>query len=157
MNRLLCAVLLATLSTPVILHAQAKPPSQYQIQDDLDKLKPVVPGMPGPDGKPVKPLTDDERAAKIDALVAEIKLFPAGSKKVNFALELAQLSTAGDPHKETIQAVTAGPPEHVAARLREYVDAGVRHFACRIATTSLATQREQLELLIKLKPMLSGR
>jgi hypothetical protein len=41
--------------------------------------------------------------------------------------------------------------------LREYVDAGVRHFACRIATTSLATQREQLELLIKLKPMLSGR
>ena len=106
MNRLLCAVLLATLSTPVILHAQAKPPSQYQIQDDLDKLKPVVPGMPGPDGKPVKPLTDDERAAKIDALVAEIKLFPAGSKKVNFALELAQLSTAGDPHKETIQAVT---------------------------------------------------
>jgi peroxiredoxin len=62
--------------------------------------------MPGPDGKPIKPLTDDERAAKISALAAEIKLFPAGSKKVNFALELAQFATAGDPHKETIQAVT---------------------------------------------------
>jgi hypothetical protein len=56
-----------------------------------------------------------------------------------------------------IQAVTAGPPEHLAARLREYVTAGVRHLAVRIATTSLASQREQLELLIKLKPMLSGR
>jgi alkanesulfonate monooxygenase SsuD/methylene tetrahydromethanopterin reductase-like flavin-dependent oxidoreductase (luciferase family) len=69
--------------------------------------------------------------------------------QASYGMPLAQL--------ETIQAVTAGPPEHVAARLREYVDAGVRHFACRIATTSLATQREQLELLIKLKPMLSGR
>jgi hypothetical protein len=38
-------------------------------------------------------------------------------------------------------------------RLRGYVDARVRHFACRIATTSLAAEREQLELLIKLKPM----
>jgi alkanesulfonate monooxygenase SsuD/methylene tetrahydromethanopterin reductase-like flavin-dependent oxidoreductase (luciferase family) len=69
--------------------------------------------------------------------------------QASYGMPLAQL--------ETIQAVTAGPPEHVAARLREYVDAGVRHFACRIATTSLATQREQLELLIRLKPMLSGR
>jgi alkanesulfonate monooxygenase SsuD/methylene tetrahydromethanopterin reductase-like flavin-dependent oxidoreductase (luciferase family) len=69
--------------------------------------------------------------------------------QASYGMPLAQL--------ETIQAVTAGPPDHVAARLREYVDAGVRHFACRIATTSLATQREQLELLIKLKPMLSGQ
>ncbi len=38
-------------------------------------------------------------------------------------------------------------------RLRVYVDAGVRHFACRIATTSLAAEREELALLIKLKPM----
>jgi hypothetical protein len=44
----------------------------------------------------------------------------------------------------------------VAARLREYVAAGARHLACRIATTSIATQREQLDELIKLKPMLSG-
>jgi hypothetical protein len=43
----------------------------------------------------------------------------------------------------------------VAARLRDYMAAGARHFACRIATTSLATQREQLEQLIKLKPLLS--
>ena len=106
MKHLLYAVLLFTLSTPAIVRSQAKPPSQYQIQDDLDRLKPVTPGMPSPDGKPIKPLTDAERTDKINALAAEIKLFPAGSKKVNFALELAQLSTAGDPHKETIQAVT---------------------------------------------------
>ena len=120
MNRLLCAVLLFSLSIPAIVHAQGKPPSQYQIQDDLDKLKPVLAGMPGPDGKPMKPLTDDERAAKISALAAEIKAFPAGSKKVNFALELAQLSTAGDPHKETIQAVT----DTLSAALTETPTAG---------------------------------
>ena len=55
------------------------------------------------------------------------------------------------------QALAVGPPEQVAARLREYAAAGARHFACRIATTSLATQREQLEELIKLKPILSGQ
>ena len=103
MNRLLCTVLLVTLSTPVILHAQAKPPSQYQIQDDLDALKG---GPPMPGSTPAKPITDAERPDKIAALAAEINLFPAGSKKVNFALELAQLSTQGDPHKENIQAVT---------------------------------------------------
>jgi hypothetical protein len=42
------------------------------------------------------------------------------------------------------------------ARLRDYAAAGARHFAWRIATTSLATQREQLEQLTKLRPMLSG-
>ena len=69
--------------------------------------------------------------------------------QASYGMPLAQL--------ETIQALAAGPPEHVAARLGEYVTAGVRHFAVRIATTSLASQREQLELLIKLKPMLSDR
>ena len=103
MNRLLCAVLLVSLSTPAILHSQAKPPSQYQIQDDLATLRG---GPPAPGSTPAKPLTDAERPAKIAAIAAEINLFPAGSKKVNFALELAQLSTQGDPHKENIQAVT---------------------------------------------------
>jgi alkanesulfonate monooxygenase SsuD/methylene tetrahydromethanopterin reductase-like flavin-dependent oxidoreductase (luciferase family) len=70
-------------------------------------------------------------------------------RQASYGMPLAQL--------ETVQALTAGPPEHVAARLREYMNAGVHHFAFRIATTSLATQREQLELLIKLKPMLSGQ
>ena len=68
--------------------------------------------------------------------------------QASYGMPLAQL--------ETIQALAAGPPEHVAARLREYVAAGARHLACRIATTSIATQREQLDELIKLKPMLSG-
>jgi peroxiredoxin len=103
MNRLLYVVLLVTLSTPVILHSQAKPPSQYQIQDDLNALK-GGPAMPG--STPAKPITDAERPDKIVALAAEINLFPAGPKKVNFALELAQLSTQGDPHRENIQTVT---------------------------------------------------
>ena len=51
---------------------------------------------------------------------------------------------------------TDGSHARDRARLRGFVAAGARHFACRIATTSLATQREQLEQLIKLKPMLSG-
>jgi alkanesulfonate monooxygenase SsuD/methylene tetrahydromethanopterin reductase-like flavin-dependent oxidoreductase (luciferase family) len=56
---------------------------------------------------------------------------------------------------ETIQAVVAGPAEHVAERLRGYVAAGARHLVCRIATASLTAQREQLEQIIKLKPLLS--
>jgi hypothetical protein len=80
---------------------------------------------------------------------------PAGRE----ALEVFSQASYGMPlaQLETIQALAAGPPEHVAARLGEYVTAGVRHVAVRIATTSLASQREQLELLIKLKPMLSDR
>jgi alkanesulfonate monooxygenase SsuD/methylene tetrahydromethanopterin reductase-like flavin-dependent oxidoreductase (luciferase family) len=67
--------------------------------------------------------------------------------QANYGLPLDQL--------ETIQAVVAGPAEHVAERLRGYVAAGARHLACRIATTSLAAQRGQLEQIIKLKPLLT--
>jgi alkanesulfonate monooxygenase SsuD/methylene tetrahydromethanopterin reductase-like flavin-dependent oxidoreductase (luciferase family) len=69
--------------------------------------------------------------------------------QANYGLPLDQL--------ETIQAVVAGPADHIAERLRGYVAAGARHLACRIATTSLAAQREQLEQIIKLKPLLSVR
>jgi hypothetical protein len=74
------------------------------------------------------------------------------------ALEVFSQASYGMPlaQLETFQALAAGPPEHVAARLREYVAAGARHFACRIATTSLVTQRRQLEQLIELKPLLTG-
>jgi len=83
-------------------------------------------------------ITDSVRAGR-EALEA--------FSQASYGLPLAQL--------ETIQALAAGPPEHVAARLRDYAAAGARHFACRIATTSLATQRVQLEQLIKLKPLMS--
>jgi len=52
---------------------------------------------------------------------------------------------------EQIQALAAGPPEMVAEKLRGYVAAGARHLVVRIATTSLESQREQLEQIIKLK------
>jgi alkanesulfonate monooxygenase SsuD/methylene tetrahydromethanopterin reductase-like flavin-dependent oxidoreductase (luciferase family) len=52
---------------------------------------------------------------------------------------------------EQIQALAAGPADVVADKLRGYVAAGARHLAVRIATTSLASQREQLEHIIKLK------
>ena len=68
--------------------------------------------------------------------------------QASYGMPLAQL--------ETIQALAAGPPEYVAERLRGYVAAGARHVACRIATTSLAAQREQLDQVIKLKPLLTG-
>jgi alkanesulfonate monooxygenase SsuD/methylene tetrahydromethanopterin reductase-like flavin-dependent oxidoreductase (luciferase family) len=52
---------------------------------------------------------------------------------------------------EQIQALAAGPPDVVAEKLRGYVAAGARHLAVRIATTTLESQREQLEHIIKLK------
>jgi alkanesulfonate monooxygenase SsuD/methylene tetrahydromethanopterin reductase-like flavin-dependent oxidoreductase (luciferase family) len=56
---------------------------------------------------------------------------------------------------EQIQALAAGPPEMVAEKLHGYVAAGARHLVVRIATTSLESQREQLEHIIKLKGYLS--
>ncbi len=55
---------------------------------------------------------------------------------------------------EQIQALAAGPPDVVAEKLRGYVAAGARHLAVRIATTTLESQREQLEHIIKLKEYL---
>jgi alkanesulfonate monooxygenase SsuD/methylene tetrahydromethanopterin reductase-like flavin-dependent oxidoreductase (luciferase family) len=52
---------------------------------------------------------------------------------------------------EQVQALAAGPPDVVAEKLRGYVAAGARHLAVRIATTSLESQREQLDQIIKLK------
>ncbi len=74
------------------------------------------------------------------------------------ALEHFSEASYGIPFSElgNIQALVAGPPEHVAERLREYVAAGTRHIVCRIATTSLDSQREQLGQLIKLRPLLSA-
>ena len=68
--------------------------------------------------------------------------------QASYGMPLAQL--------ETIQALAAGPPEYVAERLRGYVTAGARHLACRIAATSLADQPEQLDQVIKLRPLLAG-
>jgi len=84
-------------------------------------------------------ITDSVRAGR-EALEA--------FSQASYGLPLAQL--------ETIQALAAGPPEYVAERLRGYVAAGARHLACRIATTSLAAQREQLDQVIKLRPLLAG-
>ena len=55
---------------------------------------------------------------------------------------------------ETIQAVIAGPPEHVAAALGRYIAAGARHLALRIAAPSLRAQREQLERIAGIFPVL---
>jgi alkanesulfonate monooxygenase SsuD/methylene tetrahydromethanopterin reductase-like flavin-dependent oxidoreductase (luciferase family) len=63
--------------------------------------------------------------------------------KASYGMPLDQL--------EQIQALAAGPPDIVAEKLRGYVAAGARHLVVRIATTSLKSQREQLEQIIKLK------
>jgi alkanesulfonate monooxygenase SsuD/methylene tetrahydromethanopterin reductase-like flavin-dependent oxidoreductase (luciferase family) len=55
---------------------------------------------------------------------------------------------------EQIQALAAGPADVVAEKLRGYVAAGARHLAVRIATTTLESQLEQLERIIKLKAYL---
>jgi hypothetical protein len=56
---------------------------------------------------------------------------------------------------EQLQALAAGPPDVVAEKLHGYLAAGARHLAVRIATTDLASQREQLEQIIKLQPYLA--
>jgi len=55
---------------------------------------------------------------------------------------------------ENIQALAAGPPEYVAEKLAGYISAGARHLVVRIATTNLDSQREQLERIVTLKPLL---
>jgi alkanesulfonate monooxygenase SsuD/methylene tetrahydromethanopterin reductase-like flavin-dependent oxidoreductase (luciferase family) len=63
--------------------------------------------------------------------------------KASYGLPVEQL--------EQIQALAAGPADVVAEKLRGYVAAGARHLAVRIATTTMESQREQLEQIIKLK------
>jgi len=66
--------------------------------------------------------------------------------RANYRMELEQL--------ETIQAVVAGPADHVAAELRRYVAAGARHLVLRIAAPSIRAQREQLEQIAGILPVL---
>ncbi len=68
--------------------------------------------------------------------------------RANYRMALKQL--------ETIQAVIAGPPEHVAAELGRYLAAGARHLVCRIAAPDLRSQREQLERIAGIFPLLRG-
>jgi alkanesulfonate monooxygenase SsuD/methylene tetrahydromethanopterin reductase-like flavin-dependent oxidoreductase (luciferase family) len=68
--------------------------------------------------------------------------------RASYGLPLDQL--------EQIQALAAGPADYVAARLSRYLAAGARHLAVRIATTSLATQRDQLEQIIVLASLMKG-
>jgi alkanesulfonate monooxygenase SsuD/methylene tetrahydromethanopterin reductase-like flavin-dependent oxidoreductase (luciferase family) len=63
--------------------------------------------------------------------------------EASYGLPLEQL--------EQIQALAAGPADVVAEKLRGYVAAGARHLAVRIATTTMESQRDQLEQIIKLK------
>ena len=100
-------------------------------------------------GRPVADITPARfvSAAVTDSAASGRRLLEEFSQ-ASYGMPLAQL--------ETIQALAAGPPEYVAERLRGYVAAGARHLACRIATTSLAAQREQLDQVIKLRPLLAG-
>lgn len=60
-------------------------------------------------------------------------------------------TTYGLPYEtvRTVQAIVAGPAEHVAATLGRYAKAGAEHLVCRIAAPSLDTQLDQLELIAK--------
>ncbi|MFJ9116005.1 LLM class flavin-dependent oxidoreductase [Streptomyces sp. NPDC102394] len=58
---------------------------------------------------------------------------------------------------EKIQALVAGPADHVARQLERYVTAGARHLVLRLATLDLRSQREQLERVAELVPALRGQ
>jgi alkanesulfonate monooxygenase SsuD/methylene tetrahydromethanopterin reductase-like flavin-dependent oxidoreductase (luciferase family) len=51
---------------------------------------------------------------------------------------------------ETVQAVIAGPPAHVAIQLGRYIAAGARHIACRIGALDFKGQFDQLEQIAEL-------
>ncbi|WP_067479129.1 LLM class flavin-dependent oxidoreductase [Actinomadura hibisca] len=61
-------------------------------------------------------------------------------------------TTYGLPYETArkIQAMVAGPAEHVAATLARYTEAGAQHLVCRIAAPSLDAQHDQLELIAKI-------
>jgi alkanesulfonate monooxygenase SsuD/methylene tetrahydromethanopterin reductase-like flavin-dependent oxidoreductase (luciferase family) len=83
----------------------------------------------------------------VTASVADGRQALAEYSQANYGMPVEQL--------ETVQALAAGPPSYVAERLGAYIAAGARHLAVRFAAGSLAAQREQLEELIKLKPLLT--
>ncbi|MQS14952.1 LLM class flavin-dependent oxidoreductase [Streptomyces kaniharaensis] len=56
---------------------------------------------------------------------------------------------------EKIQAVALGTPEEVAAALHRYAAAGARQVVARLGALDLAGQREQLEQLAALRPLVS--
>jgi alkanesulfonate monooxygenase SsuD/methylene tetrahydromethanopterin reductase-like flavin-dependent oxidoreductase (luciferase family) len=60
-------------------------------------------------------------------------------------------ATYGLPYEtaRTIQAMVAGPAEHVAAALARYTEAGARHLVCRLAGPSLAAQLDQMEIIAR--------
>lgn len=66
--------------------------------------------------------------------------------KANYGLPLDELAT--------IQALVTGPPDHVAAQLGRYVDAGARHLVFRIGALDLTSQREQMRRIAGLVPLL---
>jgi hypothetical protein len=53
-----------------------------------------------------------------------------------------------------IQAMTAGPAEHVAAHLMRFVGAGAEYIVVRLAALDLSGQRDQLHCLGGMTPLL---
>lgn len=68
-------------------------------------------------------------------------------------------TTYGLPYQtaRTIQAMVAGPADHVAATLARYASAGAEHLVCRLAAPSLDAQLDQLELIAEIaRPTAAG-
>jgi peroxiredoxin len=100
MLRIVLASLLFSVVAPVALYGQAKPVSEYDLQDEFKALASGKgPSKPQPGG------LDPARGEQLSKMAAEINTLPAGQKKVNFALELATYAAKGDPGKENIQTV----------------------------------------------------
>ncbi|GGQ24717.1 LLM class flavin-dependent oxidoreductase [Streptosporangium pseudovulgare] len=69
-------------------------------------------------------------------------------------------SIYGVPYEvaRTIQAMVAGPADHVAATLGRYLEAGAEHLICRLAASDMDAQLEQLERVAEIvRPVPAGR
>lgn len=121
------------------------PPSTGTYADGLAAVRAAAAAAGRPAGAVVPGLFV---SVAVTGSVAAGRRLLAEFSQANYGLPVEQL--------ETIQALAAGPPSYVAERLSAYVAAGARHLAVRIAAGTLAAQREQLEELIKLKPLLTA-
>jgi hypothetical protein len=70
-------------------------------QAQADPTEPITAGLRG-----LRKLSDSDRVGATRSLALQIQALPAGKRKVDLALSLANLSTEGDFGRDTLQTVT---------------------------------------------------
>ena len=80
-----------------------------------------------------------EGAVLASGLAVIVAYFAALPSPSIFSFKLRGIAIPFLEGLQAIQALVAGPAEHVARQLARYLDAGARHLVCRIAATRFAS------------------